>query len=99
MSIPAYEAAWKVYDIPSHLKFVLVALADFANEDGLCFPSYETIAKRCNINRRMAIYSVKSLVKLGLVKKCKRYLHDTNQTSNYYILTIVKTHTSIRPLW
>lgn len=48
-------------------KFVLVKLADNANDDGVCWPSYNHIADQCEISRRSAMRHVKILVELGLV--------------------------------
>ncbi|HEI8751353.1 TPA: helix-turn-helix domain-containing protein, partial [Proteus mirabilis] len=33
-------------------KMVLLKLADNANDKGECFPSYETIARHCEISRQ-----------------------------------------------
>lgn len=49
-------------------KLVLIKLADNANDNGICWPSYDHIAEQCEISRRTAIRQVKELVDMGLIK-------------------------------
>ena len=39
-------------DLPQTRKMVLLSLADQANDQGECYPSFETIQKRCSTSRR-----------------------------------------------
>ncbi|MEX5485872.1 helix-turn-helix domain-containing protein [Proteus mirabilis] len=55
-------------------KMVLLKLADNANDKGECFPSYETIARHCEISRQSAINHIKSLCKKGLFVKLREKL-------------------------
>lgn len=68
-------------------KMVLLKLADNANDKGECFPSYETIARHCEISRQSAINHIKSLCKKGFVRKVTRKT-DKGHTSNLYILDL-----------
>ncbi|HIE6168333.1 TPA: helix-turn-helix domain-containing protein [Proteus mirabilis] len=68
-------------------KLVLIKLADNANDKGECFPSYETIARHCEISRQSAINHIKSLCKKGFVRKVTRKT-DKEHTSNLYILDL-----------
>lgn len=68
-------------------KMVLLKLADNANDKGECFPSYETIARHCEISRQSAINHIKSLCKKGFVRKITRKT-DKGHTSNLYILDL-----------
>lgn len=68
-------------------KMVLLKLADNANDKGECFPSYETIARHCEISRQSAINHIKSLCKKGFVRKVTRKT-DKEHTSNLYILDL-----------
>ncbi|MDK8634669.1 helix-turn-helix domain-containing protein [Proteus mirabilis] len=68
-------------------KMVLLKLADNANDKGECFPSYETIARHCEISRQSAINHIKSLCKKGFVHKVTRKT-DKGHTSNLYILDL-----------
>jgi hypothetical protein len=47
MSIKLMSAAWEL-DIPSTEKMVLLCLCDFAGDEGICWPSVPTIARKCS---------------------------------------------------
>jgi hypothetical protein len=55
------------------------------NSDG-AFPSYATIAEKCEIDRKTAIRIVDTLQRSGLVIKYQRRNKDGSQTSNIYEL-------------
>lgn len=44
---------------------ILLALADYANDEGLCWPSYKKLAKRARVGHRRAMQCVKSLEEEG----------------------------------
>jgi hypothetical protein len=60
------------YDGPPALKLALLVLADHANTDGICWPSYGTVAKRLCCTERTAMRNVAALVKEGLVEVLER---------------------------
>ena len=66
-------------------KLVLLKLADNANDDGICFPSYQYIADKCEMTRRSAISHIEYLIKMGLVSKKERKNKD-GSISNLYVL-------------
>ncbi|HHF4308509.1 TPA: helix-turn-helix domain-containing protein [Haemophilus influenzae] len=66
-------------------KLVLLKLADNANDDGICFPSYQYIADKCEMTRRSAISHIECLIKMGLVSKKERKNKD-GSISNLYLL-------------
>ena len=66
-------------------KLVLLKLADNANDDGICFPSYQYIADKCEMTRRSAISHIEYLSKMGLVSKKERKNKD-GSISNLYFL-------------
>ena len=66
-------------------KLVLLKLADNANDDGICFPSYQYIADKCEMTRRSAISHIECLIKMGLVSKKERKNKD-GSISNLYVL-------------
>lgn len=53
-------------------KFVLLALADYANDDGYCWPSVPRIAKRTLVSDRQAIRILQSLEAKGIVSIVER---------------------------
>ncbi|HFI7320498.1 TPA: helix-turn-helix domain-containing protein [Escherichia coli] len=73
---------------PMH-KLVLLKLADNANDNGECYPSYQHIAKQCEINKSTAMRAIESLCKKGLLLKQPRYLiGGKEQTSNFYVIVL-----------
>lgn len=70
-------------------KLVLLKLADNANDDGVCFPSYQYIADKCEMSKRSAISHIDELIKMGLVSKKARKNKDGSST-NLYLLHLMK---------
>lgn len=80
---------------PMH-KLVLLKLADNANDNGECYPSYHHIAKECEISKRTAMRAVDSLCEKGLLIKQPRYLiGGKEQTSNFYVIVLPSLHGSV----
>lgn len=53
-------------------KLVLIKLADNANDEGECFPSYQTIADACEMSRRSVITHIADLEAMGFLTKEER---------------------------
>ena len=56
--------AWEIV-LPASDKLVLLALADYANDDGGCWPSMATLARKCSKGERTIQGAIKSLVEAG----------------------------------
>lgn len=70
-------------------KMVLLKLADQANDDGICWPSYQTIADACEVSRRTVIRHIKSLEQEGYLEIHKSYDKANKKNySNKYRLTL-----------
>lgn len=77
----------RVWDLPceSHTqKLVLLALADNANDQGKCWPSVSTIARKCQLSRRSVFREIIRLEKAKLL----RSESGGGRKSNHYSLTI-----------
>lgn len=71
-------------------KMVLMKLADQANDEGKCWPSYESIAHACEISRRSVINHIKWLEENKYLRVEKRYNDEAKKNyTNVYHLTIV----------
>lgn len=70
-------------------KLVLIKLADNANDDGICFPSYQYIADVCEISKASARTHIDALIKMGFVSKKARKNKD-GSSSNLYLLHLEK---------
>ncbi len=56
---------WKHSKASGSALLVLLAVADFANEEGTAYPSIETLAKKARMSPRNARYVIGDLVKAG----------------------------------
>ncbi len=69
-------------------KHVLEKLANYADENHSCFPSYDHLAKKCECNVRTIMRTIKSLEYSGFIKIEPRFTKDGRQTSNRFILNV-----------
>jgi hypothetical protein len=87
---------------PCGRKFVLVALADFADEDGFCYPSQETLAKMTGQDVRTVRRHLKSLENDKLIRRSPRWKKTGGRTSDGYGLLApasrLKPNRTERPL-
>lgn len=65
-------------------KFLLLALADHANDDGECYPSLSKIQKKCFFSKQGLLNSMDRVIKIGYVSKNKRKRENGSNTSNLY---------------
>lgn len=81
MSIQLMSSVWKTKMKPIE-KLVFLALADNANDDGVCWPSVSTIASKSCLSERTVQDNLKSLEDQGLIKRNYR-----SGRSTYYTVT------------
>lgn len=87
MSIKAINEAFKS-NLSGNVKLVLLALADCADDNLQCFPSYNHISKKASISISTAKRIIKKLEQIGVLKKQHRFKKGKKQqTSNIYTLT------------
>jgi hypothetical protein len=75
---------WNMEIDDSTAKLTLMALADFSDDEGYCYPSYEVLAKKISKSKRTAIRAVEKLTELGFLQKEKRELNDGTSRTNLY---------------
>jgi hypothetical protein len=63
--------AWEL-DIPTNEKIVLLALANWANGDGFCYPGQQSIAKRASVSERTVRTLLDRLIERGYVQRSRR---------------------------
>lgn len=68
-------------------KLVLIKMADNANDDGICWPSYKNIADACEISRSAVKNHVRALESAGYVERTERR-NGTRSSSNVYRITL-----------
>lgn len=75
-------------DLPLTQKFVLVALADYADENGECFPKHERTAQRTGTSVSTVKRAIKSLTETGYLTTTHQYRDDGRFRANRYRLNI-----------
>jgi DNA-binding transcriptional MocR family regulator len=60
-------------------RLTLVSLGEWANDEGVCWPSHDTIAKRVGVGRRQVIRIIEQLEAMGVIERIER-----KQYSNKY---------------
>lgn len=81
MSNKALNWAFQL-DLKSGPKFVLVALADYADEADSCYPSYDKISKKTGIGKRAIANHMAALEELGLVTR-EELRYDDGRRSGF----------------
>lgn len=88
MSVKALNQAFET-KLNGNLKLVLLALADNADDNMQCFPSYAHIARKASVSISTAKRIVEKLEKIKAIRKENRFKKGKKeQTSNIYTLTI-----------
>lgn len=68
MAVKFITAVWETAPYKAEKLLVLLALADWSNDKGTCFPSYRSIAHKARVTREGAIQIVKSLIADGAIE-------------------------------
>lgn len=87
MSIAAMNWAWQLRLKPT-IKFVLMALADAADDDGYCWPSVPTLANKTCMDARSLQRILKTLREDNLIQVKAQFRNDGSPTSNKYKLAL-----------
>lgn len=87
MSNEAITWAFK-QSLPMNEKFVLVSLADYADENNSCFPSMKKTAERIGCSPQTVRTLVKKLEARGLVEVQPREHEHGGSKSNRYVLAV-----------
>lgn len=76
---------------PPVSKLVLLALADHADDNGVCWPGLLGLAGKTCLTRRTLLRHLNTLRRLGLVKVIPRHDHNGRQRSNFYHLPLASS--------
>ena len=79
--------AWRQALTPT-LKLVVMALADAADDQGVCWPSVATLAKKCTVSTRTVQRALRVMIDRRLLIAEPRQRRDGSSTSNRYRLLI-----------
>jgi len=86
MSVRVMSAVWSYGPTDSSQRFVLLALADNASDDGgNAYPSVEELARKCALSERTVIRALDALVTGGYLTRRRR-----QNTSNVYQIVLAR---------
>ncbi len=85
MSIELMNKAFKA-NLPPASKLLLIALCDYANDDGICYPSLKTIQSKVNLGKTNITYILKSFELLNVIERSKRKRENGSYTSTIYTI-------------
>lgn len=70
----------------SLLQCVYMRVCSFADEEGICFPSYQTIADHAGCSKSTVTKKIKILIGLWLLAKTNRFKNNEQQSNLYQLL-------------
>lgn len=85
MSILAMTWAWGLMELDQSQTLVLLALADAANDDGVCWPSQAEIGRKARLKDRAVRNQIRSLEAMGLVSVSRRATPQGRKTNVYHL--------------
>jgi len=88
MSIEALAWALRQETGGPATKCVLLCLANYADEDGACFPSQRLIARQAEQHRITVLRNIAKLENLGLLESLRSFRQNGSQSSNMYYLKL-----------
>lgn len=88
MSIKAINWAWEQDLEGPTYQILLIALADYADEQHSCWPSIEQLARKCKVSGKTISRHLKELIALGLVRTERRDNGFGSRASNRYFLAV-----------
>ncbi|MEA9393145.1 conserved phage C-terminal domain-containing protein [Acerihabitans sp. TG2] len=95
MSIKLMSQVWDVQSLTQPRKMLLLAVADFANDEGYSWPSVETLMRKCSFKSDSGVRrALAELAEAGWLSKTTRSVKAANgrrqQGSNAYQLNLVR---------
>ena len=88
MGVSAITAAWEKSQAAGGELLVLLALADQADDEGVCWPSVITLAGKSRLKKRQVIRVLESLTKRGDVEVWKYRIDGKGPERNVYRLVL-----------
>ncbi|MEZ8095804.1 helix-turn-helix domain-containing protein [Photobacterium swingsii] len=90
MSVKVMSAVWDADSLKGNSKLIMLCLADFANDEGYCWPSLDRLAKKCGVSRSTIKAQIKSLCEQRIITKECRIKSSkegvkNNDTNMYWI--------------
>lgn len=92
MSFDALSWAWNLELDSPISKFILIAVAQYADQDGECFPSQITLSKKTGLAERAIRGHLAKLEDAGFIKREHRFRKDGTKTSDFITLNLDHRH-------
>jgi len=86
VSIDFMSRVFNDEDLPSNEKLVMLALADNANNEGICYPSLSTLQRKTSLSRPTVSKIIKRLTEKRFVFGVCRSRKKGGRSSNMYLL-------------
>ncbi|MBN9754070.1 MULTISPECIES: helix-turn-helix domain-containing protein [unclassified Pseudonocardia] len=88
MSVAVMDAVFRSDVAGSSRRAVLLAIADHANERGLCFPAVMSVARKTGLSRATVFRSLNDLEREGVLRRARRRRRNGAWTSNGYWIQV-----------
>lgn len=88
MSLDATRWVWQLQIVKGTDKFVLMALADRADERHCCYPSMSRIQYDTGLNIKTIQSAISRLRDAGLIQKTGRMMGQTKSTPEYQLIGV-----------
>jgi hypothetical protein len=94
MSIKAMQYVFESTTTKGSQRLMLIAIADRCDDEGTCYPGINTLAKKCNVQRRQAQNLIQDLERLGEIRVAEGQGIKTNggATNRYYMTGYIKAN-------
>jgi len=86
MSIKQMETVFKDISLKGNEKLLMLALADNANDSGVCFPSWNSLIQKTSMSKGSVSKWLKELENNKLVFRVSRNRKNGSRTSNKYLI-------------
>ena len=93
MSIKLLSKAWET-DQKGNDLLVLLALCDFANDEGVLYPSLATISKKAKVSKSTLCYILKAYEEIGIITRETRKRENGSDTSTIYKINTLTVDTA-----
>jgi len=91
MSIKFMNRVWNDKEIEPTQKLVLLAICDNANDEGICYPSIDTIQQKTSLSRPTVIKIIGKLEELNMLLKTQRAKKSGGRYSSLYLVFPLET--------
>ena len=95
MSIKLITKVFNETSLNPTQKLIMIALADNANDDGICYPKIENIMKKTSLKRTAVVNNLKKLEEKSMLQKTFRAKKKGGRYSNIYLLYPIENYAKL----